>query len=693
MAAGSIVIDLLMKTGAFETDTKRAEKRLKEFEKSVKTTTLAIGAIGIAAGAAFGVMVKKSIDTMDAMSKMAQSAGVSVEALSSLGYAADLSGLSAEQLASNLGRLTKGMADAVSGTGEAKKAFDLLGINAGTMRSADEALLQIADKFAVMDNGAQKTALAIQLFGKSGMSMIPFLNQGREGLAAMQAEASRLGITLSTEAAQSAEQFNDNIFRLTSVAQGLFNQIASSLLPVLTEFTAQMFNASVETDETSKAANDLGKNKLPEWVKGLTITFAALADSVIFVLKSVALVDKFFDGLGKKFDVIGAKMDRFALTLKTPLIGDTPDYLQKDIDTLDSKIFNLSMTAIDAHDEVSALFAEASKMQFLNAARTSFDSVSVAPTAFSPRGGGAGTPISSGAPTPFKISDPAKDFLKDMQKEADAYVSFLGEITGKSDSLRKEQEQEWLRYAKSIGDITTEEFDLAMKKLNATESELSQFAIQAARNIQDILGDGLYNALSGRFANIGTAFAEMITKMSADLMASQVAKFLFGNYGESDQMGGIIGQIVNAVGGAIGGSFGTTSAPMAVASNNMSFATGGYTGEGGKYEPAGVVHRGEFVVNANSTKKLGVGFLDRLNKGYANGGYVGSAASAMSGGVNINIKNEAGRDGYQATATVNKNEGGLNVDVIVRKAIANDLRNNGQIAQQMSATFGLRRSV
>jgi len=201
--------------------------------------------------------------------------------------------------------------------------------------------------------------------------------------------------------------------------------------------------------------------------------------------------------------------------------------------------------------------------------------------------------------------------------------------------------------------------------------------------------------LGGPFvlAGLGGKFAEMITKMSADLMASQVAKFLFGNYGESDQMGGIIGQIVNAVGGAIGGSFGTTSAPMAVASNNMSFATGGYTGEGGKYEPAGVVHRGEFVVNANSTKKLGVNFLDRLNKGYANGGYVGSAASAMSGGVNINIKNEAGRDGYQATATVNKNEGGLNVDVIVRKAIANDLRNNGQIAQQMSATFGLRRSV
>lgn len=67
----------------------------------------------------------------------------------------------------------------------------------------------------------------------------------------------------------------------------------------------------------------------------------------------------------------------------------------------------------------------------------------------------------------------------------------------------------------------------------------------------------------------------------------------------------------------------------------LGFASGGYTGDGGKYEPAGVVHRGEYVINAENTKRIGLGLLNRLN-GYAEGGLVGgapkSALAAVSGG-------------------------------------------------------------
>lgn len=364
------------------------------------------------------------------------------------------------------------------------------------------------------------------------------------------------------------------------------------------------------------------------------------------------------------------------------------------------------MTALNAHNEVNSLFADASNMQFLNAARTSFDngSVSVAPTSFSQRGGGAGLVQSGGTTATSKANESASAFASNMQKEATAYMSFLDDITGRSDKLRKEQEQQWLQYAKSIGDITNAEFEVAMSKLSETQSEMNQFAIQAARNIQSILGDGLYQMLSGRFDDMGQAFVDMINKMMADLISSQLASVLFGNFGSSGQIGGIIGQIAGAIGGAIGGSMsgglggattigaGSTAGGAGAVAFPV-YAEGGYTGMGGKYEPAGVVHRGEYVMNANATNKLGVGFLDRLNKGYANGGYVGASSGANMGGVNINIKNEAGADGYKATAQVNKNEGGLSVDVIVRKVIATDLRNNGQIAQQMGSTFGLRRSM
>ena len=125
------------------------------------------------------------------------------------------------------------------------------------------------------------------------------------------------------------------------------------------------------------------------------------------------------------------------------------------------------------------------------------------------------------------------------------------------------------------------------------------------------------------------------------------------------------------------------------------FADGGYTGDGGKYQPAGIVHAGEFVMTKEATSRIGVGNLYRMMRGYADGGLVGSAPLAGMGGgnVNINIKNEAGADGYQATATARKNESGLDVEILVRKVMADDLRRNGPMAQQMTNTFGLRRSM
>lgn len=125
------------------------------------------------------------------------------------------------------------------------------------------------------------------------------------------------------------------------------------------------------------------------------------------------------------------------------------------------------------------------------------------------------------------------------------------------------------------------------------------------------------------------------------------------------------------------------------------YADGGYTGDGSKMQPAGIVHAGEFVMNKEATNRIGVGTLYRMMRGYADGGYVGggSMPTANNAGVNINIKNEAGRDGYEAVATAKKNENGIDIEVMVRKAVTSDLRNNGPMAQQMTNIFGLRRGM
>jgi lambda family phage tail tape measure protein len=106
--------------------------------------------------------------------------------------------------------------------------------------------------------------------------------------------------------------------------------------------------------------------------------------------------------------------------------------------------------------------------------------------------------------------------------------------------------------------------------------------------------------------------------------------------------------IVGSIGGAIGGAFGggasaSTGTAIQAAAANFHFATGGFTGTGGKYEPAGIVHRGEFVFTKEATSRIGVGNLYRLMRGYAEGGYVGSAGSPAqmrrAEGINFNQNN------------------------------------------------------
>lgn len=746
MAAGSIIIDLLMKTGSFETDTKRAEKRLKEFEKSAAKMGKIVAAAGVAVGASMIYIAKRTIDSMDAMAKLAQSAGVSVEALSSLGYAADLSGLSTEQLGSNIGRLTKGMADASQGIGEAKKAFDTLGMNGGSIASADEALLQIADKFAAMPDGALKTALAMQLFGRAGMQMIPFLNQGAAGIEKMQRESDLLGKTLTTAGAQSAERFKDNLTRLAAVGQGLANQLVTGLLPALEDITGQMFNAYVEVDQTDQAATTLGKNKLPLWVKGLGISFAVTADSLLLFLKTIGSADLIFDGFGSRFEILGAKFRRFGLLSKVPFFSEPSKQLQAELDAIDAKIFNLEMEGLDIEAGVNSAALDAFSFRLTNMVQSAFDNVS---TDVTPNKGRTAIVPPR---LPGKISAEAKkmaEMLKTVllmssefdreQKHRLEMLSIADQMVGMTEDERRVQESinEVLdSTSKKLEELSKQRQDAvnagaddkvvaaidqqaeAVKHLGEQYAKLTETQQRAAIESQRTFSFG-WNRAFAQYAedagNSATTATDMFSSFTSNMDAAisnfvETGKFSFSDFANSvikdlirielqTQASRALSAIIGAIGSAVSGYFsaptqvvGGSAGTMTIGEN--AFADGGYTGMGGKYEPAGVVHRGEYVINADQTKRLGVGFLDRLNKGYANGGYVGAASSAMGGNVNINIKNEAGAEGYKATAQAKTNsDGGLNIDVLVRKVVSSDISNNGALAQQMANTFGLRRAI
>ena len=198
----------------------------------------------------FVAMIKHAIDTADELNKLSQKIGISVEALSTLRFAAQLSDVSLETLQKGIKGLSQLMTEANTGVGDGAVVFDTLGVSVknadGSMKSTQDVLLQVANVFANLEDGAVKTSLAVKLFGKSGMDMIPMLNLGAAGINQLTAEAERLGLKLSTETARSAEAFNDNLTALKASSSALGISLSREFLPELINISNAMREAVAE---------------------------------------------------------------------------------------------------------------------------------------------------------------------------------------------------------------------------------------------------------------------------------------------------------------------------------------------------------------------------------------------------------------------------------------------------------------
>jgi hypothetical protein len=245
--------------------------------------------LGVALSAAgLAAMVKSALDSADALNKLSQRVGITVESLSTLVPAAELSGVSAQTFETGLKKLATTMFEAATGSEESARRLKALGVEFknqdGTLRATDAVLLDLADRFKAMPDGAQKSALAVQLFGKSGAELIPFLNQGREGIAALTGEMEALGVQIGGDTAAQAEVFNDSLAKLRLAATSLANRVIEAFLPALNEMAGGMV-------ESAKQGGAL----------------RAILDGVVLVLKTLALgaatVGKAFVALG---EAIGA---------------------------------------------------------------------------------------------------------------------------------------------------------------------------------------------------------------------------------------------------------------------------------------------------------------------------------------------------------------------------------------------------
>ena len=206
-------------------------------------------------------------------------------------------------------------------------------------------------------------------------------------------------------------------------------------------------------------------------------------------------------------------------------------------------------------------------------------------------------------------------------------------------------------------------------KAKDTSDKMSEFAIQAAHNMQNAFADLFFNAMNGEFDNLAGNFARTLQRMAAELAASEVLELLTGDMGKTGKMGGWIGSLVSGV----SSFFGPASAGMSVP---------------GDLVPSSFYHRGGVVGESSDQRRVPAGLFHGAPRLHA-GGLAGDEVPAiLRRGEEVLTRSDPRHRGNGAT-TVEKG-GGLSIEIGaiyaddaigVRRAVAEGVKQAVQIAE------------
>lgn len=583
-----LVVKLEAQTAQYSDALDRATKRLNKFDNeakiSAKSIAKGVGAAVVGAALGFAAMTREAINTADKMGEMAEASGVAVESLSQLQHAAKLGGTSFDQLYVGLTKLSKAAVESARGSDTARKAFAAIGVTVkdsnGKLKSTEDLLLDVAEQFSKYEDGAGKATLAMELFGKSGVELIPFLNKGRDGIKALMEEADRLGLTISDKAAAAAGEFNDNLDRISGSASGLANQAAQELLPML----------STLADNFATAATEGGAMDLT--VKALAVTLKALVTAGVAVvsifqqlgrviyggaLAGLALLNKDFKGAMRAYkDAYVDIKKNVEADLETinKIWADHVEKTKESATELDSFMRKMdesirksiqgdptSKRTLNFTDEKVAdeqkKKAESALEQIQELERSMRQQVA---TYYSSEEAAMAYSIAQGElSVKFKeagaAADPYKDKLIDLsqklaelKKEAEDLSDFMANIDS--------EVKKWI-------DRDAQTIETTLEGLPQAEEQLSDFEKKARENLQDILAGGIEGMLEDGVKKGADgalqAFGDMLEKMAIQAVAAQLAEKIFGTGVSTPQVGGGMSSSGGWLGAAIdwiSGAFG-----------------------------------------------------------------------------------------------------------------------------------------
>ncbi|MDA8485168.1 hypothetical protein NNO07_19040 [Pseudomonas resinovorans] len=560
---GTLTLDLVAKIGGYVAGLDKAARESEKWRNKVKedmaTAGKALGAFSVVAAGALSVWVKNSIDAADEASKAAVAAGVQIEALTGLQYAAELAGVSNDDLNSSLARLNKTIDQASRGSKKQALAFADIGVSvrdaSGDLKSADQVLLEIADRFESYEDGAAKAALAQDLFGKSGTKLIPLLNSGSAGIRELTDQAQRLGLVLDQETAAAAEEFNDSLSVLSKVSVGFSNELAADLLPSLNDLTGLMIDLATDSDAASTSANVLAGVLKGLATVGIVIgaSFKATGDAIGAVAS--ALMSAAQGDFKAAWDTLKEGSTDYAATAEAAIArisklwsGDYRQAGEEAVDTNNKLKETIERTTVAEDGQTRATSAAtdaiAAQVAALELQAATLGMSTTEATLYKLSLDGATEAQLESARTALEAADAYEKGQEDLKARAELLERVAEIEKGVWSEASKELDAyqakvETLREALMAGEISEERYDRDMGALDGqlasakdaneeTTTAISAAWEGAAKNIQGAIADFLFDpfqdGLDGMLKNFGT----ILQRMLAEAAAAQLAETIFG---------------------------------------------------------------------------------------------------------------------------------------------------------------------
>jgi hypothetical protein len=212
---------------------------------------------------------------IDALGKLSTQTQVSVEAIQAYSLAAAQAGLSSEEFAKSLQKLSisVGKADDEKDT----NPFAKLGLSVEQLKSLkpEEIFESVAEALSQIANDQERAAIATEIFGRGGVKLLPLINGGADALARAREEAEGLGGILTTEEVRNVEAMNDAFTKVAAAVQLVINKVVVNLADPIKEI-ADTFTAFIAEANSANLGAEIA-DRLLSFVEVFAETFRGVA--------------------------------------------------------------------------------------------------------------------------------------------------------------------------------------------------------------------------------------------------------------------------------------------------------------------------------------------------------------------------------------------------------------------------------